>query len=194
MEENRSERLLFWPDRKGIALRQVQAILAKRTRAPPIRQRSRARAWRCRGWGRWNSCFRHRLRSAGERRWGVPLPLWAGDCAAVLPGWPTSWWRAGRRRTGIAQHLMRPQPDYADYRTGDRGAGGAGGHRWRMASRRSATRGSIRSSARTARRPSRSSALFWRSGMTMPMAARQFRGAAASCSAVGYGQAVPAEQ
>ncbi len=27
LEENRAERLLFWPDRKGVALRQVQAIL-----------------------------------------------------------------------------------------------------------------------------------------------------------------------
>ena len=28
MQDNRSDRILFWPDRKGIALRQVQAILA----------------------------------------------------------------------------------------------------------------------------------------------------------------------
>ena len=29
LEDNRAERLLFWPDRKGVALRQVQAILAE---------------------------------------------------------------------------------------------------------------------------------------------------------------------
>jgi predicted lipoprotein len=28
MKDNRSDRILFWPDRKGIALKQVQAILA----------------------------------------------------------------------------------------------------------------------------------------------------------------------
>ncbi|RYE88254.1 MAG: peptidase M75, Imelysin, partial [Hyphomicrobiales bacterium] len=28
-EDSRAERMLFWPDRKGIALRQVQAMLAK---------------------------------------------------------------------------------------------------------------------------------------------------------------------
>jgi uncharacterized protein len=30
MTDNRSDRILFWPDRKGIALKQVQAILAKK--------------------------------------------------------------------------------------------------------------------------------------------------------------------
>ena len=29
MEDNRADRLLFWPDRRGIGLRQVQAILAE---------------------------------------------------------------------------------------------------------------------------------------------------------------------
>src|SRR5690606_22737995 len=33
MAQNRSDRILFWPDRKGIALRQVQAILADKDEA-----------------------------------------------------------------------------------------------------------------------------------------------------------------
>jgi predicted lipoprotein len=32
-QENRLERLLFWPDRRGIALRQVQGVIARATRA-----------------------------------------------------------------------------------------------------------------------------------------------------------------
>ncbi|MBC8130404.1 MAG: hypothetical protein H7Y08_08795, partial [Rhizobiaceae bacterium] len=30
MEDNRLERILFWPDRRGVALRQIQAILAEK--------------------------------------------------------------------------------------------------------------------------------------------------------------------
>ncbi len=56
MTENRYDKILFWPDRKGIALKQVQGVLADWTPILPIRQSLRARASPCRGWARWSSC------------------------------------------------------------------------------------------------------------------------------------------
>ena len=54
---DRLERLLFWPDRKGIALRQVQAALAEEDPTAADPRLCRTSRWRCRDSPLWNiSC------------------------------------------------------------------------------------------------------------------------------------------
>ncbi len=175
VEASRAERLLFWPDRKGIALRQVQAILgnedAAATRLTDLQQKSVA----VQGLGALeyvlfgdgsetlaggSADFRCRY----ARSIGAALVATTAELSAA-------WSAAG----GIAAHLAEPRPDYADYRS-DREAleelVGSMAHGVEL----------IRDTqllpfiGRQDERAKPRSALFWRSDLTLPLIRAQFGG------------------
>jgi predicted lipoprotein len=117
MEGNRVDRILFFPDRKGIGLRQVQQLLAEADLAsatvPGLQQKSIA----VQGFGAlefvlFGTGFETLTTSDGAFRcaYGAAiaknLEEMAGDIAA---GWADP--------EGIAKRLTQPDPAYADYRT-----------------------------------------------------------------------------
>lgn len=113
MEANRSDRILFWPDRKGIALRQVQQVLAEAdataTEVGQLQQKSVALqgfgALEFVLFGTGSETF-DVFRCAYGRAVAENLSDMAGEIAA---GWADP--------EGIAKRLMQPDPAYADYRT-----------------------------------------------------------------------------
>lgn len=117
MEESRAERLLFWPDRRGIALRQVQAVLAEQdeTATDPATLRDKSAALQ--GLGALEYLlFGTDASTLAETdgnfrcRFGHAI---ARSVARVAHELATDWYRPD----GIAQHLMRPDADNTDYRT-----------------------------------------------------------------------------
>lgn len=117
MEDNRVDRILFFPDRKGIGLRQVQQLLAEADLAsatvPGLQQKSIA----VQGFGAlefvlFGTGFETLTTSDGAFRcaYGAAiaknLEEMAGEIAA---GWADP--------EGIAKRLTQPDPSYADYRT-----------------------------------------------------------------------------
>jgi hypothetical protein len=117
MEENRAERLLFFPDRKGIGLRQVQAILAEEdataTEVTSLREKSVA----VQGFG----ALEFVLHGTGAEaltdadgafrcRFGQAI---ATNISRIAEELAWGWYQ----QDGIAVHLMRPALDYGDYRT-----------------------------------------------------------------------------
>ena len=117
MEESRAERLLFFPDRKGIGLKQVQAILAEEdpsaTDAASLRDKSVA----AQGFG----ALEFVLYGSGAEavatadgafrcRYGQAI---ATNISRIADELAWGWYR----QDGIAVHLMRPAPENNDYRT-----------------------------------------------------------------------------
>ena len=157
---DRAERLLFWPDTKGIALRQVQAALARqgsdRRRSGDARK---ARASRCRGWARSSSC----CSAPAARRLATADGAYRCSYAAAITTLIAELAHDARhrvaghvRRPGRPPHMLDPKPDAQDYRTPTRGAREARRGADRRHRRRSATSGCRRSSARARARRSRS--------------------------------------
>lgn len=117
MEENRAERLLFWPDRRGIGLRQVQAILAEgdatATDVATLRDKSVA----VQGLGALEFVlFGTAAETLGVAegafrcRYGQAI---AGNVSAMAEELAMAWYG----KDGIADHLTQPQPEHADYRS-----------------------------------------------------------------------------
>lgn len=117
VEANRADRILFFPDRKGIGLRQVQQLLAEAdlsaATVPGLQQKSIA----LQGFGAlefvlFGTGFETLTTSDGAFRcaYGAAiaknLEEMAGEIAA---GWDDP--------EGIAKRLTQPDPSYADYRT-----------------------------------------------------------------------------
>jgi predicted lipoprotein len=117
MEENRAERLLFWPDRKGIALRQVQGILAEKdeTATDPVTLRDKSVA--VQGLGAlefvlFGTDAETLTGQDGNFRCRFGLAI-ARNVETVAQELATGWYRPD----GVAQHLLAPSAGNADYRT-----------------------------------------------------------------------------
>jgi predicted lipoprotein len=117
MEDNRADRLLFWPDRKGIGLRQVQAILAEEdasaTRLETLHDKSVA----SQGLGAlefvlYGTGAETLLTPEGAFRCRYGRAI-AANIARIAGELATGWFAPD----GIAEHLTAPQAGYADYRT-----------------------------------------------------------------------------
>lgn len=117
MEDNRSDRLLFWPDRKGIALRQVQAILADEDETATSLDTLRGKSVAVQGL----TALEFVLFGTGAEalagaegafrcRYGAAI---AGNLAAIADELAAGWYAPD----GTAAHLMAPSAAYADYRT-----------------------------------------------------------------------------
>jgi predicted lipoprotein len=117
MEENRAERLLFFPDRKGIGLRLVQAILAEQdqgaTEVASLREKSVA----VQGFG----ALEFVLHGTGAEALGTAEGAFrcrfgqaiATNISRMAEEMAWGWYQ----QDGIAVHLMRPAAEYSDYRT-----------------------------------------------------------------------------
>ncbi|MCR6672319.1 imelysin family protein [Devosia ginsengisoli] len=118
MEDNRADRLLFWPDRRGIGLRQVQAILAEEDASATALDTLRAKSVAVQGFG----ALEFVLYGTGAEV--LPAPEGAFRCAygravaANIAGIARELANGWFAPSGIADHLTAPRADYADYRTG----------------------------------------------------------------------------
>ncbi|WDR05009.1 imelysin family protein [Devosia rhodophyticola] len=115
--DNRAERIFFWPDRKGIGLRQVQQVLAQEdeTATTPDGLTSKSVAVQGLGalefvlYGTGNDTL---TSTDGDFRCRFGLAI-SKSLANIGSELVVDWMASD----GIATHLMEPREDYADYRT-----------------------------------------------------------------------------
>lgn len=117
MQDNRAERLLFWPDRKGIALKQVQAILSSQDESATDPVTLKGKSVAVQGltaleFVLYGTGFEGLATQEGTFRchYGLAIARSIADVAGEL----TEAWTA---EDGIALHLMKPSAEFADYRT-----------------------------------------------------------------------------
>ncbi len=118
LADNRIDRILFWPDRRGIALRQIQGLLAERDLAALDAENLRQKSVALQGLGSLEYVLfgtgADELAAPNDYRCALGLAI-AGAIRAtaeeVLADWQVS--------EGIAAHLANPVPENADYRTDD---------------------------------------------------------------------------
>ncbi|QDZ11177.1 imelysin family protein [Devosia ginsengisoli] len=168
MADNRADRLLFWPDRRGIGLRQVQAILAEEDASATALDTLRAKSVAVQGFG----ALEFVLYGTGAEV--LPGPEGEFRCAygravaaniAGIAGELANGWFAPE---GIADHLTAPRADYADYRTETEALEALVGlvsHG--MEAVRDVRINPFLPTAERAARPKE--ALFWRSGLSFEM-------------------------
>ncbi len=174
---NRAEQLLFWPDSKGIALRQVQAALAQKdpTAATPDSLKGKSVAMQGLGalefvlFGTGNEAL---ATTDGAYRcsYGQSIATLVNGVAATLDA---EW--QDDTADGPRSHMLDPKPDAQDYRTqkevlekvsGTMIVGTETIRDQRITPIIGAAEG----------QPRPRSALFWRSGMTVPALVANFQG------------------
>lgn len=117
VEQNRAERLLFWPDPKGIALKQVQQIIGSQDETATTADGLRGKSVAVQGLG----ALEFVLYGTGAEtltmadgnfrcRYGAAISHAVAGIASDLD---LDW----QARDGIATHIMEPREDYTDYRT-----------------------------------------------------------------------------
>ncbi len=174
-EDSRAERLLFWPDRKGIALRQVQAILADYDETATLLEDLRQKSIAVQGLGALEYVLygeRSETLATIEADFRCRYALTIGEALNATAQELAQAWAVP---DGIAAHLATPKPEYDDYRS-DREAleelVGAVAHGLE----------GIRDTkllpfvGREGETPKPKSALFWRSGLTVPVIRAGFEG------------------
>lgn len=174
--DNRLERLLFWPDRKGIALRQVQEALATEdptaTNPATLVEKSVAMQGL--------SALEYLLFGTGSddlaavAGYRCDYAAASATTIATLAATLDTEWQDGSA-DGIAQHMLSPQPTYDDFRTTRE-----------VLEKLAATLVHGTETMRDQRitpiigasgdTPKPRSALFWRSQMTAPSLAANFAG------------------
>ena len=117
MEDNRADRLLFWPDRRGTGLRQVQAIIAEADASATEVMSLRDKSVAAQGFGAlefvlFGTGAEALLAPEGEFRCRYGLAI-AANISRIAGELAMGWYQ----QEGVAAHLTRPQADYADYRT-----------------------------------------------------------------------------
>lgn len=115
-EDNRSERILFWPDRKGIALRQVQQILAESDETATDPATLTGKSVAVQGLGAleyllWGTGAESLAGADGGFRC-----RYAGAIGAVLAGTATAMAAEWADPEGISKRLISPMESDADYR------------------------------------------------------------------------------
>lgn len=117
MEDNRADRLLFWPDRRGIGLKQVQALLSNEDAAATELAGLQGKSVAVQGLG----ALDYVLSGTGSE--ALTGPGGAYRCAygmtiaanvAEIAGDLVAGWFAP---DGVADHLQMPQAGNADYRS-----------------------------------------------------------------------------
>ena len=175
--DDRAERLLFWPDTKGIALKQVQSALAMKdaTSADPAALRKKSVAMQglnALEFVLFGTGSETLATADGTYRcsYGSAIASLVSDLAATLD----SEWQ-DKSPTGPAEAMLHPKPDASDYRTQqevlEKLAGSMiVGTEVIRDQRLSPILGASED------KPKPKSALFWRSGMTVPSLSAGFAG------------------
>ena len=118
MEDNRADRMLFWPDRRSIGLKQVQAILTEEDPLATDPTSLESKSVAVQGLGALEYVLfgtgAESLSTAdGAFRCAYGQAI-AANIAAMAQDLVIGWYLPG----GIADHLQDPQPANTDYRTG----------------------------------------------------------------------------
>jgi predicted lipoprotein len=193
MDENRSERLLFWPDRKGIALKQVQAILSSQDESATSPDTLRSKSVAVQGL----TALEFVLYGAGSEtlqtadgafrcRYGLAI---AQSVASVADELAAAW----NSEDGIALHLMKPDATFTDFRTpieAQEELVGILSHG--IEAVRDTRLNPFLAKGDVAAKPKL--ALFWRSGLTVPMARANIDGLQALYELSGIDGGVPADR
>ena len=189
MEDNRVDRLLFWPDRRGIGLRQVQAIIAEADASATEVTSLRGKSVAAQGLGAlefvlFGTGAERLLTPEGEFRCRYGLAI-AGNISGIAGELATGWYQ----HDGVAAHLTRPQADYADYRTETEALEelvGLLSHG--IEAMRDTRINPFIASEEAEARPKQ--ALFWRAGLTMEMLRANVDGMRRLVAASGVARAV----
>lgn len=192
MEDNRADRLLFWPDRRGIGLRQVQAILAEEDASATEVMGLREKSVAVQGLGALEFVL------FGTDAGGLSVPgggfrcrygqAIAANISSIADQVAMGWYRYD----GVASHLTLPTPEHADYRSETEALEALVGlvaHG--LEGLRDTRVNPFIAQGDTAAKPKQ--ALFWRSGLTMAMIAANIEGMEALVAGSGLARAVGAE-
>jgi hypothetical protein len=189
-EENRLERLLFWPDRRGTGLRQVQAILADEDETATTLDGLAQKSVAVQGLGALEFVLfgtgAEALGGAGgdfRCRYGAAI---ASNVATMAAEIEREWMAAD----GIADHLMAPEVGFSDYRTETEALEALVGVLSHGVEAVRDTRINPFIAKDGAEAKPRQ-ALFWRSGLTVPMIAANLDGLAALYRVSGVGAVTP---
>lgn len=167
MTDNRTERILFWPDRKGIALRQVQAILATEDETATDPATLYGKSVAVQGLGALEFVLFGTGADALGTEQGAFRCRYGSAIAALLSGTATEMSSEWADPARISARLIRPDesdPDYRDNAEVLQELVGVMAHGLEM----------IRDQrilpflGRGGAEPKPKSALFWRSNQTMP--------------------------
>lgn len=191
-KEHRAERFLFWPDRKGIALRQVQALLASEdataTDPSALAQKSVA----VQGLGALEFALHgtgadELATVAGAYRCAFAEAV-TRNLASIASELDTAW----RDEGGISAALIRPGPDRPDYRSSTEVLEelvGLLAHGTELVRDQRL----LSFMGRDGEAPKPKSALFWRSGLTIAAVRADFAGLRTLFEAAELGAYVPDE-
>jgi predicted lipoprotein len=189
MEDNRADRLLFWPDRRGIGLRQVQAIIAEEDASAREVTGLGEKSVAVQGFGALEYVLfgtdAEGLAGAGADfrcRYGKAI---AANISVIADQVAMGWYRYD----GVASHLTRPVPENADYRTETEALEALVGlvaHG--IEGLRDTRINPFVAQGDEAAKPKQ--ALFWRSGLTMAMIAADIEGMEALVAGSGMARAV----
>lgn len=192
--DNRYERLLFWPDRKGIALRQVQAILAKKDMSAIDPETLRGKSVAVQGLNALEYVLfgtdAELLAQKGEDgAFRCEYGLAIAALVSAVSGEINAEWQD---EAGIAARLMAPSAENADYRTEREALEALTGA---LAHGIEAIRDVrlLPFMSADGQNPKPKSALFWRSGLTVPSMRANFEGIATLFDRSQIGQATDAE-
>jgi uncharacterized protein len=174
-EDNRSERILFWPDRKGIALRQVQQILSEGDETATAPETLAGKSVAVQGLG----ALEYLLWGTGAESLEGPdggfRCRYAGSIGTLLAGTAAEMAAEWTDPEGISKRLISPAESDADYRNTREVAEELSGllaHGVEL----------IRDQrllpflGRDGAAPKPKSALFWRSGLTAASVRGNFEG------------------
>lgn len=119
MDDNRVERILFWPDRRGVALRQIQAILAAKDETAATVAGLHAKSVAVQGLNALEFVLfgtgaddLEKPEGAFRCRYGVAI---AGNLGAIARDLSAGW----QAEDGIAHAMMHPGPSDPSFRTTD---------------------------------------------------------------------------
>ena len=175
MTDNRSDRILFWPDRKGIALRQVQKILADKDESATDPETLRTKSVAVQGLGAlefvlFGTGYETLATADGAFRCAFGSAI-VGAIYDIAADMSREWYQD----PGIASRLIRPAKTDPDYRDNAEVLEELVGV---MAHGVEAIRDQriLPFLGRDGAEPKPKSALFWRSNMTVPSILAGFQG------------------
>lgn len=190
MEDNRSERLLFWPDRRGIGLRQVQAILADKDETAATAEGLAGKSVAVQGLGAlefvlFGTGAEELATADGDFRCRYGRAI-AQSVSAIAEQLQAGWYSP----KGVAVRLMAPRPEYPDYRTDIEALEAlVGVLSHGVEAVRDIRLNPVLSVDGAPAKPKQG--LFWRSGLTIPMIRADIEGLETLYRLSGVGTAAP---
>lgn len=175
MADNRSDAILFWPDRKGIALRQVQGALAEQDATAASADTLEGKSVAMQGLG----ALEYLLFGTGFEALGAADDgyrcRYASAISSLLKERADAMSAEWADPAGISQRLLQPTEADADYRSTREVLEALNGL---LAHGTEAIRDQrlLPFLGRDGAAPKPKSALFWRSGMTVPSINANFEG------------------